>query len=286
MKSSRLKWIVPAAAALVAFSASAALAELELPRVSPKASVTQTLGYTDVTIGYSRPGVKGRAIWGALVPFDAAWRTGANEATLFTTSGELKVNGQTLPAGTYSFFTIPGKESWTVVFNKEKDLWGAYEYKPEQDALKVQAKPRAAEHAEWLSYGFENLTPNGGDLVIRWEKIALPITLETDAADKAMANVRTELAAAKSDDWRTAYRGADYAFKNGLNADEAVKWAEGSVKVQENFYNVSLLAQMRAKAGNTKEAITLAHKAIKLGKESKDKVDTAPTEALLAAWSK
>lgn len=282
MKLSRAHVVMPAAAALVAVSAAVAFAELDLPRVSPKATVTQTLGYTDVTVSYSRPGVKGRAIWGELVPYDAPWRTGANEATTFTTTGDLKVNGQALPAGTYSFFTIPDKNAWTVVFNKEKDLWGAYKYDATKDVLKVQAKPRAAEQAEWLSYGFENLTPSGGELVIRWEKLALPITIETDAVEKAMANVRTEVAAA----WRTAYRGADYAFKNGLNAEEAVKWAEESVEIEENFYNVSLLAQMRAKAGNTKEAVTLAHKAIKLGKASKEKVDTAPTEALLANWSK
>lgn len=286
MNPFRLRWVAPAAVAVVVLSSSAAFAELELPRVSPKATVTQSLGYTDVTIAYSRPGVKGRAVWGALVPYGAPWRTGANEATTFTSTGDLKVNGQVLPAGTYSFFTIPGKDEWTVVFNKEKDLWGSYEYKPEQDALKVKAKPRPAEHAEWLSYGFENLTPNTGELVIRWEKLALPVTLETDAVDKAMANVRTEMAAAKADDWRTAFRGADYAFKNNLNAAEAVQWAESSVKVEENYYNVSLLAQMRAKAGDTKEAVTLAHKAIKLGKASKEKVDTAPTEALLATWSK
>lgn len=291
MKPFRFRWVAPAVIALAAVSATTASADLELPRVSPKATITQTLGFTDVTIAYSRPGVKGRAIWGALVPYGAPWRTGANEATSFTSTGDLKVNGQALPAGTYSFFTIPGKDEWTVAFNTEKDLWGADKYDAAKDVLKVKVKPRAAEHTEWLSYGFENLTPGTGDLVIRWEKVALPITFETDAVDKAMAAVRAEMAAPvadslKADAWRTPYRGADYAFKNNLNAAEAVQWAESSVKLQENYYNVSLLAQMRAKAGNTKEAVALAHKAIQLGKASKDKVDTAPTEALLANWSK
>jgi hypothetical protein len=281
----RLGLTATALACTIVIGSGSAGAELKLPRVSPNASVKQTIGYTDVAVTYSRPGVKGRTIWGALVPWDKPWRTGANEATSFVTSGDVKINGQRLPAGTYSFFTIPSQGEWTVVFNKEKDLWGAFEYKPEQDALRIKATPRAAEPTEWLSFGFENLTPATGELVMRWEKIALPITIETDAVNEMLTQARTEIAAAKPDDWRTAFRSADYCFKNGLNADEARQWAEKSVKVQETYLNVSLLAQMRAKDGNIKDAVTLAQKAVKLGKESKDKVDTSPTEALLAEWT-
>ncbi|HZS12158.1 MAG TPA: DUF2911 domain-containing protein, partial [Nitrospirales bacterium] len=90
--------------------------QIQMPRVSPKSSLMQTVGLTDVTITYSRPGVKGRQIWGALVPWDKVWRTGANEATTFTVSDDVTINGQRLPKGTYSLHTIPGKDQWTIIF--------------------------------------------------------------------------------------------------------------------------------------------------------------------------
>jgi hypothetical protein len=135
-----------------------------------------------------------------------------------------------------------------------------------------------------MSFAFENLKPNGGELVLRWERLRLPIKIEVNAVEKALAAARKEIAAAKADDWNTAFRAADYCFKNDLNGEEAMKWAEKSVKVQATYLNLSLLAQMKAKAGQKQEAIALAEKAIKAGKEAKEKTDTTPTEALLAEW--
>src|SRR5437899_746922 len=111
-------------------------AQLRTPRPSPKASVMQTVGLTDVTIVYSRPGVKGREIWGALVPYDKVWRTGANEATTFAVSDDVMINGQPLPKGTYSLHTIPGKDEWTIIFNKDAGQWGSFSYDEAKDALR------------------------------------------------------------------------------------------------------------------------------------------------------
>src|SRR5436190_20179097 len=99
---------------------------LELPRVSQKATVSQRVGLTDVSITFSRPGVKGRTIWGGLVPYNQVWRTGANEATTFSVSDDVKINGQPLPAGSYSLHTIPGKDSWTIIFNKVDKQFGSF----------------------------------------------------------------------------------------------------------------------------------------------------------------
>ena len=125
-------------AALLGFTSSSN-AELKLPRVSPGATVSQTIGTTDLTVEYSRPGVKGRVIWGDLVPFDKPWRTGANEATRFTTTDAITFGGQPLPAGTYALLTIPAKDEWTIVLNSEKDLWGAFQYKPDKDVLRFKS---------------------------------------------------------------------------------------------------------------------------------------------------
>src|SRR6187431_3228823 len=120
MRSPRFPFLVAIVAAASLADASSA-ADLKLPRTSQKAQVMQTVGLTDVTITYSRPGVKGRTIWGDLVPYDKVWRTGANEATAITFSTDVKVNGQPLAAGTYSLHTIPTKNDWTVIFNKKAE---------------------------------------------------------------------------------------------------------------------------------------------------------------------
>src|SRR5215212_6143403 len=158
------RFLPAAAAALVLAFATSASAQVRAPRPSQKASVTQTVGVTDITITYSRPGVKGRTIWGdppagatagtatlddsstrakdaPIVPFGHVWRTGANEATTFTVTDDVLVNGQKLAAGTYSLHTIPGKDEWTVIFNSDAGQWGSFSYDEKKDALPVKVKP-------------------------------------------------------------------------------------------------------------------------------------------------
>src|SRR5687768_6036427 len=117
-------------ALLTLVAATSLSAQVKTPRPSPTASLTQTVGLTDVTIKYSRPGVRGRTIWGDLVPHDKVWRTGANEATTITFSEDVTVGGQKLAKGTYSLHTTPGREAWTIHFNSVPDQWGSYSYDP------------------------------------------------------------------------------------------------------------------------------------------------------------
>ena len=282
----RRTWIAPLATLALAVVAPPLHAELVLPRVSPNATVTQTVGTTDLTVTYSRPGVKGRAIWGALVPYGKPWRTGANDATRFTTTDDITVAGKTLPAGGYSFFTIPTPTEWTIVFNKEKDLWGAFDYKPEQDPLRVTVTPATtAESTEWMRFSFENLTPQSADLVLQWEKLRVAVPITVDVNTKVLANARAEIAAAKADDWRTPYRAASWAFDAGVAKDEASGWLSQSLQREKTYNNLSLRARWLAKDGKKKEAIAAAKEAVAVGKASKDKVDTAATEKLIADWT-
>ena len=154
-------------------------------RVSPRAFVTQTIGLTDVTISYSRPGVKGRKIWGGLVPYNKVWRAGANEATKFTFSTDVLVNGKKIPAGSYGFFIIPKEKIWTIIFNKVADQWGAFEYNEAEDFVRFDVKPQASSAQEWLSYTFSDMKVNekginSAVVNLNWEKIKLPFTIETD----------------------------------------------------------------------------------------------------------
>ncbi len=152
-------------------------------RISPKAFVMQTIGLKDVSISYSRPGVKGRKIWGGLVPYDKVWRAGANEATKFIFTSDVLINGKKLTAGAYSFFAIPTKTDWTLIFNKVADQWGAFEYNQAEDAMRFTVKPQQTEFTEWLEYIFSDMKvnkdgKNSAVVNLIWEKLKVPFTVE------------------------------------------------------------------------------------------------------------
>lgn len=141
-------------------------------RPSPPKTATSTVGNGTVTVNYGSPSVKGRTIWGDLVAYDKVWRTGANEATTFETSGDIMVEGKSLPKGKYALFTIPGKEMWTIIFNSESDQWGAYKYDKSKDVLRVEVKPTSADMQEALAIDLDAKSMN-----IRWDKLQVPVSL-------------------------------------------------------------------------------------------------------------
>jgi hypothetical protein len=147
-------------------------------RISPKAAVIQTVGFTEVRIDYSRPGVKKREIWGKLVPYDAVWRAGANEATKITFSTDVTIEGKKLKKGSYSLFAIPGKNDWIIIFNKVADQWGAFEYNESEDALRVKVKTEKAIWQEWLSYTINKASDTSAVIRLEWEKIKVPFKVE------------------------------------------------------------------------------------------------------------
>jgi len=274
-----------AVALALAVSVHPARADLKLPRVSPRASVSQALGLVDLSVVYCRPGVKGRAIWGALVPYDAPWRTGANEATTFTTSDSIRFGGKPLAAGTYALLTIPGKDQWTVVLNADKDLWGSVGYKPEKDVLRVEVVPTAADSEEWMQFTFEELTNNSATLVLRWEKLRVAVPITADVEARALADSRAAVTGLKADAWRTPYQAANYCFGANVALEQGRAWLEQSLAAERNFSNLSLLARWQMRDGKKSEALATAKQAVAAGKASKDRVDTAATEKLIADWS-
>lgn len=151
----------------------------EKVRVSPKAEVMQVVGFTEVRIIYSRPGVKGREIWGGLVPYNQVWRAGANEATKFIFSTDVVIEGKPLKAGAYSFFAIPGKNEWTLIFNKVADQWGAFEYNEAQDALRIKVKSeKSSVFQEWLTYTITRISDYSAVITLEWEKLKVPFKIE------------------------------------------------------------------------------------------------------------
>ena len=151
-------------------------------RISPKATVKQTVGFTIISIDYSRPGVKGRTIWGGLVPYNAVWRAGANEATKITFTADVKINGKKLKAGSYGFFVIPTEKNWTLIFNKVADQWGAFEYNDVEDALRIEVTPEKENNCwqEWLIYTITKTSDKTAVVRLEWEKLKVPFTIEVE----------------------------------------------------------------------------------------------------------
>src|SRR3954451_3832502 len=190
---------------LLVLTAGAALAQqLDLPRPSPNASVTQTVGITDITIKYSRPGVKGREVWGKLVPYGEVWRTGANENTTIKFSTPVKIEGHELPAGVYGLQKIPAQGDWTLILSKDANEWGAFSYKPEHDALRVQVKPQPGEPRERMAFDFDDVTDTSAKVVISWEKLRIPFTIEVDTPTLVAAKAKEAVR------WQVPYQAASY----------------------------------------------------------------------------
>ncbi|HYC87642.1 MAG TPA: DUF2911 domain-containing protein [Thermoanaerobaculia bacterium] len=246
--------------AAILLAATAAYGQVRTPRPSPKSSLMQSVGLTDITINYNRPGVKGRQIWGALVPYDKVWRTGANEATTIQFSDDVWINGQKLAKGLYSLHTIPTTGDWTVIFNSVAEQWGSYSYTEAKDALRVKVTPQTAEHREWMTFEIPEMTTDTAKIVLRWEKIAVPFTVDTKSTERTMTALRN----AMNPDWRTPYMAADFAFNNkGAATDaEMTAWVDQSLKVNQNIANLWLRARMAERAGNRADAIRYGEQAI------------------------
>jgi DUF2911 family protein len=287
--------------------AAATFAQVTLPRPSQKASVMQRIGVTDVTITYSRPGVKGRKIWGdplpgqtaqgeatldnqnvrpkdaVIVPWKHVWRTGANEATQFVVTDDVLINGQKLAAGSYSLHTIPDKDEWTIVFNGTANQWGSFDYDPAKDTLRVKAKPEwLKENQEWLEYSFDPVTDDSAQVNIRWEKVNVPFTIKVDVPTTTLTKLKAAVGGAKPDDWRTPLQAGNYLLNNQNPADDeqGMAWLDQSIKVKETFQNLSAKANALYKAGKKAEAVALGEQAVQRGKT--DKVDTSNFEKRLA----
>jgi hypothetical protein len=271
---------------LAAFFAAAAPVQaqgLEVPRVSPKAVVSQTIGTTTVTVTYYRPGVKERAIWGGLVPYGEVWRTGANEATTLTISDPVKIEGQELAAGTYAVATIPGADEWTFIVNKNTAMWGTMGYKQEEDVLRVKVKPVPIAHVEWFQFAFGDLKEDSATLMIEWEKVGVPVKLGVDTTGKFLDQARKTMARY----WVEPYRAATFCLDHGANLDEALKWINTSVAVQETYYNLAVKARILAKQGQKDDAIQAMDKALALGRKMEQPpFNLKEMEGLLAEWKK
>ena len=247
-------WALLASNAAAQFKNGSQPTELNIPRASQRASVTQRIGLTDVTITYHRPAAGGREIWGKTVPYGKVWRAGANENTTITFTDEVTVEGKPLPAGSYGLHTIPDKDQWTIVFSKNSTSWGSFSYDQKEDALRVNVKPHAAEAFEQLTYTFENVKPDSAVATLRWEKLAVPFQINVDVKGVVLRSIKNELRSVGGFTWAGYDEAAQWCLDNNYNLEEALKWEQTSIDNEPRFENWETRSRILNAMGKKDEA--------------------------------
>lgn len=238
--------------------------DLNLPEASQKAQIKQRVGITDITITYHRPLVNGRKVWGGLVPVGQVWRAGANENTTIDFTTPVAVEGKPLPAATYGLHMIPTADSWTIIFSKMAAAWGSYTYNEAEDALRVTVKPRENEMEEALEYEFEDLKPDSVVVMLKWEKLAVPFKVSVTDAETVLPSIRSELRGRAQYSWGPLNEAATYCLTKKIALDEALKWAEQSIQVEERFENLSTKADLLKALNKPEEAKAAWNRALEV----------------------
>jgi hypothetical protein len=251
------------------------------PRVpSPAATVSQTIGISTVTVSYSRPSVKGRPVWGALVPYgwnkqgfglgnDAPWRAGANENTVLHLSHAATVQGHAVPAGDYGLFFVINKDNTgEVVLSRDYRSWGSFFYDPQHDEMRANISLRTIPNTELLTYEFQDITKNSAELVLNWEKMQFPVKIELAVDDIVMANAAQELKGPTGFNWTGFSSAANYALQNKVNYDQALVWVDQAIAINSNFTDLSVKAGLLKATGKDAEADNVMKTAVNVATEN------------------
>lgn len=254
-------------------------------RVSPACTLAQDIGISRIELTFARPAVKGRAIWGALVPYGEVWRAGANAATTLTLSHPALVAGKPVAAGTYGFFVIPGLKAWTLVLSRQAKLWGAYDYKAAEDVLRWEATPQAIPFQEVLDYRILPQDTGRATVELAWEKlkVAFPVSFDTRAI--YWAHLEAALARAPQDDWVPWYQAAKYCQDEGLEPAKALAWIEQSLAAGESFWNHETAARILRDARRIPESLQHLDRAIALSRGKAPREYTENLEKERQTWA-
>ncbi len=259
---------VAALAAAFAIPLAAQAPPLVLPKVSPRASVSQQIGFSQISITYDRPAVGGRDVWGTLVPFDSVWRAGANENTVIAFSTPVRVGGQEVAAGRYGVHMIASRDEWTVILTSQASAWGSFSYDPKEDVLRVKTRPvPVAEPQERLAYTFDAPGEDSVIATLRWEKLAVPIRIETDTKAVVTDSLREQLRGLGRFFWEPWSQAAGWSAANGVNLEEALAWAERSIAINENFTNLRVKASLLGQRGDQAGAAAAARRSLAIATE-------------------
>lgn len=238
---------------------------VKIPQASSTQTLTQDFGLGKITVSYSRPNVKGRVIFGGLEPFDKVWRTGANSATTIKFSEEVKIEGNTVPAGEYGLFTIPGKNEWTVILSKGAKQWGAYTYNQADDLLRLKVKPVSLkDKVETFTINFANVFPTTAQLQLMWDKTLVLVNLTTDIDEDVMASIDEAMKGEK----KPYFAAAQYYYNNGKDLNKALEWINAAEAADQKAPWIKLWkARIQLKTGDKAGAIATSEAGLKAAQD-------------------
>ncbi len=238
---------------------------IKTPAASPTQTIKQEFALSYIEITYSRPSMKGRDIFGDLVPFGKPWRTGANNATKITFGEDVKVGGVAVKAGSYALYTIPGESEWEIILNKGTGNWGIMGYNAAEDVAKFKVNPvDVGFSTETFSMQIGNIANNSADIVLWWDRTAVIFNVTADVDTKIMADINKAI----NEDSKPYFAAAQYYFENGKDLNKALEWATKSADQNQNAYWMMLLkARIQAKLGDKAGAKISSMKSLELAKK-------------------
>ena len=261
--------------------------QISTPAASPSTTLSQTLGLTKITLDYSRPSVKGRKKFGDLVTYAKVWRTGANKITSIKFDDEVYVHGAVMKAGSYGFYTISGKNEWTIIFNRDDKQWGSYGYDINKDVIRFNVQPiQPKQFTEQMNFDLVKFMPTSAYDSIKWESTEVRFKIEQRGIDeKIMAKIVEKIAKpdATNDNYFSA---ADFYCQKGVKLDQALFWANKVVEKEKKYWIYQLVARIAAKQNNCTLAIPNAEKSMELAKKAGDDAYIKLNQAVLAQCKK
>lgn len=238
-----------------------------VPPTNPAAVVQQRVGLTDIEVRFNRPSVRGRAVFGALVPYDQVWRTGSDSSTKVTFSTDVTVQGVAVQAGTYELFSIPGRDTWTVILQKNQTQWGSYSYDPARDLVRVAVAPRhSAETIESFAIDFRDVTRDAATMVIGWERVQVPVRISIDVVAQVVPRIQEAM---KAEGRRPYFLAAMFYFENDLDLAQAAEWMAAALAEQPG--HIGMLhrqALILEKKGDYASALAAAERSLAGAQES------------------
>jgi hypothetical protein len=261
-------------------------AQVKTPAPSPSAKIMETVGMTEIGIDYSRPSMKGRKIFGELVPFNEIWRTGANGSTKITFSSDVVIEGNELKAGTYALYTIPNEGEWTIIFHKNITYWGVGGYKMEEDAFRFNVKSAKTQNAvETFTVGVSNIGLGTANIDISWENTMVTFAVDTKVDAQVQSSIDKTLAGPSMDDY---YQAAAYNLMADKDLEQALKWINMAMEKggNEKFWMVRRKALIEAKLGKHKDAIASAKLSLELAEKAGNKDYVRMNEESIKEWKK
>lgn len=264
-----------------------ATAQISVPAPSPLSTIDQKVGLTDLSITYSRPGVKERKIFGELVPFGEMWRLGANASTKLKTSSDIEIEGHDVPAGEYALYAIPNADKWTIIIHKNTSYWGTGgdKYTADEDLVRFDVKPNTKYplSVETMTFAFTDITTDGCNIEFTWENTQVKLAVKTNVDDQVMKEINMKMKGVSA---ATYFQSARYYYENDKDIAMAYEWINLALKENEKFWMVRVKALIEAKMGIYDKAIATATHSMELAEEAGNKDYVRLNEKSIEEWKK